>query len=120
MSTSVKTAVRNLRLVVVSRMKKKRLSAPDVRAATHEECFLSSVAVPQAIHARQHHHALDPAEVNRSEAVCLTDDRAGSILEFSGEEPCQTRWLWWRTTNAGLKNVPVEPVLPLRPAHTNS
>ncbi len=75
---SVKAAVKDLRFAVVFRSKRMRLSAPDVGSAIHKECFLSLVSVRQLIHMYRRHQDPGSAEVNRNEAVCLTDDRTDS------------------------------------------
>lgn len=75
---SVKAAVKDLRFTVVFRNERKSLSAPDVGSAIHKECFLYLVSVRQLIHAHRRHQDPGSAEVNRNEAVCLTDDKTDS------------------------------------------
>ena len=78
MNISVKTVGENLRFAVVLRSRRKNLSAPDAGPAIRKECFRSLVVVPQLVHAHRCHQDSSSAEVNRNEAVSLTDDRTES------------------------------------------
>lgn len=82
---SVKTVGENLRFAVIFMSKRKSRSAPDVGPAIRKECFLSLVVVPQLVHAHRRHQDSSSAEVNRNEAVCLTDDRTKSKQEYPVE-----------------------------------
>lgn len=79
---SVKAVGKNLRFAVVFRSRRKSLSAPDAGPAIRKECFLSLGVVPQLVQAHRHHQDSNSAEVNRNEAVCLTDDRTESKQEY--------------------------------------
>lgn len=78
MNISVKTVEKNSKFAAASRSKRKGPNAPDVEPMIHTECFLYSVAGHQPANTRRRHQDLVLAEVNRSEAVCLTNDRTGS------------------------------------------